>query len=330
MNTKLLLCLAGIALTLTACPTPRPLDQQTQQKMRDFTPQAVASSTQFLRGAPVSAESAAEVVQQGAANNPKFQTMLAAFPKNLNAAFSRISTQSTDSPFLVPSKTSAAFSKYGIKLQAGTDCGTTQPIDADGDGIPKLYNYTFNCRTTYGSFDATLTGTVYIKDADDNNENSGYEMQLTNLTLIFTDTSKNYATGLRTNSNTKVTVANSGKYSVNQAFKFEGIEYKDNDLTFLEYTINGTLEFTPIANATKSNRFAKGTLNFNVKFTFKVDSPSEKYFSELSMIANNMQVDQNSCGSNAMVNSGTVQIKDGKNTLTWTITGCGAGTWNYQ
>jgi hypothetical protein len=330
MNIKLWLCFIGIGAILTACPTPKPLDQQTQNQIRDFTPQAVASSTQFLKGAPVSLVNAIATVQQGAENNPKFQTMLASIPKNLSADFSKMQSQSSSKNLLIPTALNAALAKYNLKLQDGTNCGTNQALDNDGDGIPNNFNYTFDCSTTYGNYAASLTGNVSIKDSDDNNENSGYEMRFTDLTFLYTDTSKNYLIGLRTNSNTVVKTGSNGKYSVTQTFKFEGIEYKQNNLTYLKYTTNGVLEYMPIANATNFNRFSRGTLNFNVKFTFEVDSPNEKYTSELSMIANNMQVDQNSCGSNAMVNSGTVQIKDGKNTLTWTITGCGNGTWNYQ
>jgi hypothetical protein len=330
MNTKMLLCFAGIAITLTACPTPRPLDSQNQQMVREFAPQAVASSTQFLRGAPVSAEAAIKIIQQGAQYNPRLQAMLSNAPTNLSTVFSRMQTQNTSTKILVSEKISTALSKYNLKLQAGTNCIPSSPVDNDGDGIPKSFNYTFDCSYSYEGQSGSISGTVILKDTDDNNENSGYEMQLINLTIIYTDSALGYGIGLRTNANTKVSLATNGKYTVSQSLKFEGIEYKNNALTTVEYSTSGNLEFTPIANASKLQRFAAGTLKFKNSFNFRVDSPSEKYSSSLEIISNAMQVDQSGCGSSNMVNSGNVQFTDGKNTLTWTITGCGTGTWDYQ
>lgn len=322
------LCFAlGVAGLLTGCPTIRPLDQTSQQNIRDFAPQAVASSTQFLRGAPVDLTTATQLILQGARQNPKLEKMLAKAPKNIDQVFSKIQPQGN------PLKTSAAYqalsAQLGVQPQAGTNCGTSQPIDADGDGIPKLFNYTFDCQTTYGQYGASLTGKVFIQDTNDNDPASGYRVTLTNLTFIYTDSGLGYAIGLLTNSDNQVTVGIGGKYSVTQTFRFEGLEYNNGATNRLEYSTNGSLEFTPAANATAANRFAKGTLKFRMKLSFKYSKNGEQYQSDLEIIANNLQVDQSGCGAISMVNSGAIQFTDGKNTLTWTITGCGNGIWTY-
>ncbi len=333
MKTKILLSAVGIALFLTGCPTTKPLDSQNQQNIREFGPQAVGSSTQFLRGAPVDVSSAIAIIQQGAQNNPKLETMLKKAPENLGMAFSILRTQASSTPFVLPS----AYSSLKLSPQApvgGNKCGVGSTTDADGDGIPLLFNYDFDCATTYNGVTAALLGGVYIKDYNDNpntgGASSGYEVKLTNLTFYYIDPANNYGIALQTNLDTKVTVAANGKYTITQNFNFLAVSILNGVVSSFEYSTNGTLEYTPQPSATNSDRFARGTLKFNNKFAFKVNKAGDKYESSLEFSSTGMIVDRNACGSNKMVNSGNVKFTDGKNSLTWTITGCGDGTWNYQ
>ncbi len=328
-----LLGTAALALALTACPTTRPFDSQNSENLKNFGPNAVASSTQFLKGAPVSALGATEIVMQFAKGNPKLEIMLKKAPENLGMAFSSLRTQASSTPFVLP----AAYSSLKLSPQApagGNKCGVGSTTDADGDGIPLLFNYNFDCNTTYNGVTAVLLGDVYIKDYNDNpNTNgatSGYEVKLTNLTFYYIDPANNFGIALQTNLDTKVTVGANGKYTITQNFNFIAVSIDDGVISSFEYSTNGTLEYTPQPSATNNDRFARGTLKFNNRFSFKVNNAGNKYESSLEFSSNAMIVDRNACGSNKMVNSGNVKFTDGKNTLTWTITGCGDGTWNYQ
>jgi hypothetical protein len=318
-----------LALALTACPTTRPLDSQNSNNIKQFGPNAVASSTQFLKGSPVEVNSATVYIQQLAQNNPQLKAALANTPKNLSTLFSlKIQPQANA---LNLSQIIPTFSSFKLKPQAGgTDCGpSSPPADNDNDGIPNSFSYTFNCGGKfYNGQAATLTGTVTIDDKGDNDASSGYDVTFTNLIFAYQDDSIAY--GFGTNLNTQVRLGSSGKYTVTQALEFAAVLIQDNKTSTFEYFSNGTLEFTPQVGASDADRFARGTLKFSNKFTFKVNNNGEKYESSLDFASNAMVVDRNTCGSDKMVNSGNVKFTDGKNTLTWNITGCGAGDWNYQ
>ncbi len=330
MNTKMLMPFLAATMVLAGCQTTRPLDTKTQAFVRDFAPEAIASSTQFLRGAPISVVSASQFVLQGAGQNPQLEKMLAKAPKNLEQVFSNIQTQG--SRLNTSAALQAISTKFGLKPQAGANCGPiSTPVDADQDGIPSSFNYNFDCTTTYDNFSgASLTGRVVIQDANDSLDTSGYRMTITNLTWIYTNPSLGYAIGLRTNSDTQVSVGSGGKYTVNQNFKFEAEQYINGAIDSVEYSSNGSLDFTPPPNATNLNRFSSGTLNFRNAFNFKIDTDTDKFSSTLQIIGRSIQVDKFGCGTTKMVNSGSILFTDNTNTLTWTITGCGNGNWNYQ
>ncbi len=333
MKMQMLVCLATTVLILTGCPTTRPLDQQNQQNLREFGPKAVANSTQFLRGAPVSSESATLYIQQFSSQNPEVRALIAKTPKNLGILLSPIQPQTNSLQGvanLIP-----AFSKFKLQPQAGGNaCGpATPPLDNDGDGIPNLFNYTFDCGGAfYDGKAAVLTGTVFIDDKGDNDPNSGYDVKLTNLIFATVDTTvtPNTAYGFGTNLDTQVKVGSGGKYTISQSLEFAVVEVSGNKVSTSEYISNGTFEYTPQANAASNDRFGRGTLKFDNKFAFKLNKNGEKYESSLQFSSTGMIVDRDGCGSEKMVNSGNVKFTDGKNTLTWTITGCGDGTWNYQ
>ncbi len=331
-----LLGTAALALALTACPTTRPFDSQNSENLKNFGPNAVASSTQFLKGSPISALGATEVVLQFARGNPQLETALAKTPKNLSALFLPKIQSQTDAanPFKF-SKIIPAFSSFKLQPQAGgSACGpSTPPLDSDGDGIPNLFNYTFDCGGAfYDGKGAVLTGTVFIDDKGDNDANSGYDVKLTNLIFATVDTTvtPNTAYGFGTNLDTQVKVGSGGKYTISQSLEFAVVVVSGSKVSTFEYISNGTFEYTPQANAASNDRFARGTLKFDNKFAFRLDKNGEKYESSLQFSSTGMVVDRNSCGAEKMVNGGNVKFTDGKNTLTWTITGCGDGTWNYQ
>jgi hypothetical protein len=329
MKSKIFLCLLGMALILTACPTPRALDANNATTMREFAPNAVGSATQFLRGAPVDVSDAALYVQQSAQANPRLKAMFAKTPTNLATAFSRPQLQSLKNP-KVQSQLNSLAAQVGVKPQ-GNACGGGNTTDADGDGIPALFNYTFDCSNVfYDNFGVLLTGSVSIKDLNDNDPASGYDSKVSDLTFIYFDAANNYGFGIKMNYDAKVRVSTAGKYTVSQNFNFVAAETNNGVISRYEYYFNGTLEYTPNANALANTRFAKGTLKFVTKFGMKIKTQQEDYFSELEFKSTGLQVDFGACGRDKMVNSGNVQFTDGKNTLTWTVTGCGDGTWNYN
>lgn len=323
---------ATLALALTACPTTRPLDSKNSDNIKQFGPNAVASSTQFLKGSPVSAAGVTAIVTQLARGIPQLETSLAKTPKNFSSLFSsRIQSQADSLNPLNLSKIIPAFSSFKLQPQAGgTQCGpSASPADNDSDGIPNSFTYTFDCGgVVYNGRIAILTGTVSIDDKGDNDATSGYDVSLTNLIFAYADNSIAYAEG--TNSSTQVRVGSSGKYTVTQSLEFAAIVIENGKTSTYEYISNGTFEFTPQVGTSNTDRFAQGTLRFKNKFSFRVNKDGDKYESSLEFSSNGMNVDSNTCGGDKMVKSGNVQFTDGKNTLTWNITGCGDGTWNYQ
>jgi hypothetical protein len=332
MKPKLWLCCVGIVAVLTACPTLRPLDATNANNMRTFAPNAVGSATQFLRGAPVDVSGSVLYFQQSAQNNPRLDSMFAKAPINLATAFSRPQLQKT-LPSQASSKLKELTQSAGVKVQEqGTNCGSANPTDTDGDGIPGIFNYTFNCSAAfYDNYAVLLTGSVYIKDLNDNDSSSGYDVRVTDLVFAYVDNASNYGFAYKMNYDVKVRAsATSGKYTVTQNFNFVAVEINNGVSRRYEYYFNGTLEYTPAGNLTANARFAKGALKFNTKFGMKVKDGNEDYTSDLQFNSNGLQVDFNACGKDKMVDGGNVQFTDGKNSLTWTVTGCGAGTWNYQ
>ncbi len=273
------------------------------------------------------------MVQQIARGNPDFAPSLAKAPANLGTVFSRMQVQAIGTPLQMPEDFRVAVAaKFGLRPQAGNACGPANtPADNDGDGIPNSFTYTFDCGgSLYAGQAASLTGSVSITDLGINDPNSGYDVKLTNLIFAYVDTNIDTGFAFGTNMDTKVRVGANGKYNVTQSFEFGAVTIKDGETSTFEFISNGTLEFTPAPNATNATRFAKGTLKFRNKFSFKVNINGKTYESELEMYSTGMQVDQATCGRDNMVNSGDIKFTDGKNTLTWTITGCGDGTWNYQ
>jgi hypothetical protein len=324
---------AVTALGLTACPTIRPLDSKNSENLQKFGPNAVASSTQFLKGSPVEVNSTTVYLQQLAQGNPQLEMALAKAPKNLSALFSSSSIQSQAGRAnpLELSKLIPAFSSFKLQPQAGgNDCGpASPPLDSDGDGIPNLFTYTFDCGGEfYDGKAAILTGTVSFDDLGDNDDTSGYNVKFTNLIFAYIDATILY--GIGTNLDTQVRLGSGGKYGVKQTLEFAALVTENNKTSTFEYVSDGTLEFTPQANAVSDDRFARGTLKFNNKFAFKVNNNGDKYESSLQFSSTGMLVDRNACGRDKMVIDGDVKFTDSKNTLTWSITGCGVGAWNYQ
>jgi hypothetical protein len=333
MNFRLVVLLSSLLALFTACPTLRPLDNKNATQIRGFAPNAIASSTQFLRGSPVDLQGATDLIQQNLARNPKTSPMLARLPANLTSQFGKQPLQAAASRAVLNPQMQAAFASQGIGTSAarGNQCGTSNFTDADSDGIPANVNYVFDCSaSSYLGYSATLTGTVSIKDDNDNNASSGYQTKVTDLTFVYVDSVKQYGIGIEINYDTKVSVAANGKYTVSQNFQLVVAEYKSGNLTGLQYTINGTYDYTPQVGNTANTRFAKGTLKFQTNLGFKFVDAQEDYSSEIKVSANALSVDRTQCASDRMVNSGAIQFTDGKNTMTWTITGCGDGNWNYQ
>ncbi|MFN3266911.1 MAG: hypothetical protein ACK41E_08735 [Deinococcales bacterium] len=312
-----LVFLGALAL-ITACGTSRPLDQGNANNMKVFAPSAVASATQFLRGAPVDLTGAVRFVQQSAAGNARLGEQLAKIPGGIAQAFSRPQAS------------------LGTQA-AGADCGTKSIIDADGDGIPSFFDYTFDCiAASYKGAAASLTGRVILKDQDDNDPNSGYDADVKDLTFMYTDNASNSIL-LRIGYVARVRAAPSGKYRVSQDFKFFAEIDSNNDdgqtapdFSTYEYAFNGELEYIPDPSSTASTRFAKGQLKFVAKFNFKVATANQNYISELTFKSGGLQVNFPLCGRDSMVSGGSVRFTDGLNTLTWNVTGCGDGTWDYQ
>jgi hypothetical protein len=330
MKTKFITCSLGLTMLLTACPTPRPLDAINSENIKRFGPDAVASTAQFLRGAPVDVSNATQLIQQGVPRNLQASPVFGNIPSNLGTQFANPKLRGASARAKMTPQMQTIFSKHGLQVQAsgGTDCGKAF-TDADGDGIPALYTYTFDCEIVYGNEAAGLFGTVYLKDDNDNNASSGYQIKLTDLTILYINGLENLLIGLQANQDSKLNVVAAGKYNNNQTFKFVGLRYANSGTVAFEYSTSGTSEYTP-TGSTNSTRFAQGTLKFNNSFGFQFDSPTVDYKSDLKFLTNGLQVNQTNCGSNAMVNGGNVQFTDNKNTLTWNVTGCGDGGWNYN
>jgi hypothetical protein len=335
MKTRNLMGLVLVGLVCTACPTSRELDATMVDGIRGFAPNAIASSTQFLRGAPVDLNNSIDFVIQGAQNEVKSAQLAAKIPATITTAFSITNLQkSLDVAGL--ERLGVLGAKLGIQ-PLGTNCGGGNVSDQDSDGIPDNFNYPFNCSTTYGTYAASLTGRVVIDDLNDNNPLSGYDIRVEDLTFMFSDTQTNDEYMLRTNYNVKVRpgVA-SGKFTVDQTFRYEARLISGGKVATFEYAYSGTLEFTPAPNATAANRFARGTLKFRNKFRFDLKSPSLTAFSELQMETTGLEVDRTSCGANSMVSSGAVTFTDGKNILKWTVASCdpgvgnSVGNWEYN
>jgi hypothetical protein len=327
MNSKLMLCIVSLAALLTACPTGRPLDKDNATTIRGFAPNAIASSTQFLRGAPVDLQGATELMQQGAASNAKVTQLLAKSPISLNTAFSRFNNRV---------RLNAANARPAA---LGNDCGNVSPIDQDQDGIPKELTYVFDCGGAfYDSFTATLTGRVFIKDENDNNASSGYDMKVENLKFKYTDTSGDdpVIIELIMSYDVKVRNGSNGKYSVTQNFRFDVFVEAEGERASLSYSYSGTLEYTPAVGANAATRFSKGTVRFENKFKFDLKTPQQNYFTDLNIKSTGLVVDVPACGKTRMVDTGVVTFSDGQNNMTWTLNSCSNlgnpsnGTWEYN
>jgi hypothetical protein len=332
MNFKLMCCVVSLAALLTACPTERPLDRNNAVTVRGFAPDAIASSTQFLRGAPVTVSGATDLIQQGAASNAKVTQLLAKSPTSLNTALSRFKNQV---------RANALNPQAALPAAGGNDCGNISITDADNDGIPLLVNnYKFDCGgAIYDGYTATLTGTVYIKDLNDSDPSSGYDAKVSDLKFRYIDTTGSTPTiiELKMNYDVKVRNVSAGVYSVDQSFRFEVYVESDGESASLVYSYTGKLTYTPATGATNATRFSKGNVKFDNKFRFEVKAPGENYFTQLTIKSTaGLAVDVPACGKTRMVDTGVVNFSDGQNTMTWTLNSCtnlgnpSNGTWEYN
>jgi hypothetical protein len=277
--------------------TVRPFNQQTATQVQKFGDDMVASSVQFLKGFPVDIAGATVYLQSALPVPP------------------------------IPSSGAAS----SLRPQAGSDCGLPigdpMRLDADSDGIQANYNYTFNCSSaTYRGFPALLTGNVKISDQSDNDPTSGYDVNITNLKLEYTN-SEGKAESISSSQTTKLLKLVSGDYSVNQDFSFASFV---NGLT-TGYTRKGVLTYAPLGT---TDRFARGVLNGTTDFSFTENSETRNY----KLVTQNLRVDQNACGRDLAVNAGALRFEYATgDTLTWTLqdtngdgNACGEGIWTFN
>ncbi len=310
---------ASAALLLSSCNTLKPLDQTSASNLRAFAPDAVASSTQFLRGIPVSSEGATQLVQQFSKNNPKIQALWAKAPQNFGAAFTKFQTQAVV-----------------VNPRAGCGVPSNSPMlkDTDEDGIKDNFDYTFNClNTLIGDLSVDLTGRIDMDDLNDNDDSSGYNLNIDGLKLSFSNTSTGDKFVFVTNNKVQLRIRAGGGFAVQQTFNFRVTAQIDGETINLSYGTDGSLVYTPTGSS-GANRFAQGTLKFDLKFFFAFNNDR----SEFSMKTTNLQVDQINCPSTTAVNAGTLTFTEGSNSLVWTIqdtddnddSACGDGTWTFN
>jgi hypothetical protein len=318
MKRRLLGLLAGACLVV-GCETTKDLDSNNANVVRNFAPEAVASSTQFLGGAAVDLSSVTKLVQQGASNHSKIASMLT--KSSAGKVFSAFQASS--------------LSSTNLGLQNNL-CDPPTVVDQDGDGIPNNFDYPLNCvvKTAGGSF--SYKGNIFYNDTNDNDANSGYTAKVTD--LIFQVNSGTSIARLTTNYTVTVGSFANGKYIVKQDFRYSAYAKDDDFEGTIAYAYTSDLNYTPAPSIVASNRFQKGTVDFTSTFRFLVDIPPEKFVINMTYKAENLKVDRLACGTAKMVNGGIVRISDGKgNVLVWTIqdisgdgNACGEGVWTYN
>lgn len=166
---------------------------------------------------------------------------------------------------------SVPLSAQGVRAQNATgNCGPTElGADADGDGIPANLNYTYDCTDDEGAYQVRITGSVQVKDANDNDPNSGFTSRAQNLKTeyVFRDPQKGTSTSVSVTNNWTVTATVAGNTtSLAYDSRFDilnGFVASNNTATF---ALNFNATFVSDDDGTP-DRYDSGTLNLSGRFS---------------------------------------------------------------
>jgi hypothetical protein len=354
LNSKALsiVLLGSVIALLTACPRVE-LNGQRADEIKGFGNQALTGSTSFLKGAPVGALGVGRRLEALAMSQPDSRMFVQRYAPGLKRQLS------------------------GMRLQDYKGCSTpltSDYKDVDNDGIPQnvdgsAFTYTFvNCQKTVNddntgqSVTADLTGSITLKDSDDNLVTSGYTFTAKDFKFTFNSEVDDGAGGtlrvilsLTLNGTDTVSADPTFQDSLTATFKdVQNIRFNfdaiaGSDFVKIESTTNSSLTFTSIAPT--GDVFGFGYVNSSGKFSYSVavslNGKSDSTSSGFSMVLKNVYIDREVCPED-VTDSGVVG-KDGsasfsdeyKNVLTWDISPfntdgpsngnvCGQGTWSLN
>jgi hypothetical protein len=202
-----------------------------------------------------------------------------------------------------------------LELMAGDACAVpTDSTDADQDGYPASLSYTFDCSKNGD----TLSGTLEVKDGDDNNPESGFSLKFSNFKLVLT---RNSVTSTITFNLETVTNNNSnGSYSASEKYNL-GLK-SGKDTYALDFSSN--LSYKPDADS-DSDDFDTGKVNFSTSLSLTENATKESF----GITGKDLHL-SNACSSEDLIDSGTLEMTSGSDSLKLEITGCGTGNWTLN
>jgi hypothetical protein len=202
-----------------------------------------------------------------------------------------------------------------VDLMAGDACALpSDSTDADQDGYPASLKYTFDCSKN----GATLTGTVEVKDEDDNNPDSGFSLKFSNFKLVAT--SNNVTSTITFNLETATKNNNNGSFSASEKYNL-GLK-SGKDSYALDFSSN--LSYKPDSDSNSDN-FDNGKVNFSTSMSVTENATKESF----GITGKDLHL-SSTCSSDDLLDAGTLDMTSGKDVLKLEITGCGTGNWTLN
>jgi hypothetical protein len=274
---------AALAGLMISCGSTKALDRDGVNVLRVVGPTALGSSTDFLRGSPIKLQSSIDLFQQLTKSN--------------------VLTQHIRQPQL---NMVEALSNRRLQTMADTvQCNPNEQDDDDQDGIVKNVNCTIDA-VDENNPDIRYRGKLIIRDADDNNDLSGYLFD-------FDVTATEVGVGeLRTRLFAEVKPPNKSgaPYQVEQIFDFELTSGSDK----LGFKYANAAKYTP----STTTSFDAGLLEIVAKLDFNINA--DRYNVDFSA---KFDVDIGSCSTE--ITDGQAVFTSGQNVLKWNSNGCGQG-----
>jgi hypothetical protein len=323
---------ASMIALLTACPKLE-LNAQRAGEIQAFSRSALSGSVSFLKGAPISALDAGRRLEQLALSHPEARAML---QRHAPRAFSGFS---------------------GVRPQATSGCGTgsdapidgTDYKDVDNDGIPVspsggTFTYTFDCRSG-GLLDQTgaLSGQISMRDADDNDPDSGYTFEMKNFKFTYEVTDNNSVKTsfvLSFNGTDSISVGGTPSAPVftnTQNFQFSFDLTSGTDFLRIGFGSNGKLTYTPtttIPTEIFSQGYVDARNTFSYRVNAKIGSDTANAEGSFNLLLSNIYVDRlgecQEVSDSGSRNATATFSDDANNILVWDIQGCGVGPWTYN
>jgi hypothetical protein len=202
-----------------------------------------------------------------------------------------------------------------VDLMAGDACTVpNDSTDADQDGYPASLSYTFDCSKNGD----TLIGKLEIKDADDNDPESGFSLKFADFKLV---TTKDKVTSTITfDLDTATNNSSSGSYVASQKFNLGLKSGKDS----YALDFSSSISYKPDGDS-DSDDFDSGKVNFSTSLGLTENTTKESF----GITGKDLHI-SDTCTSDDLVDSGSLDLKSGSDTLKLEITGCGTGNWSLN